>query len=52
MEWISVKDKLPEVDVDVLMLFSKYGQMAVGSMIYPDDTERWTCNTGGEWLYR
>lgn len=48
-EWISVKDRLPEADVDVLMLFSKYGQMAVGSMVYPDDTEHWTCNTGGEW---
>lgn len=49
MEWISVKDRPPEADVDVLLLFSKCGLMAVGSMVYPDDMEHWTCNTGGEW---
>lgn len=49
MEWVGVKDSLPEPDVDVLMFFAKSGLMAVGSMVYPDDTEHWTCNTGGEW---
>lgn len=48
-EWISVKNRLPEMDVDVLMLFSEYGQMAVGSILYQDDAEHWTCNIGGQY---
>lgn len=47
-DWISVKERLPEIDVDVLLFFAEYGTMAIGSMLY-DDGENWTCNTGGEW---
>lgn len=43
-----MKDRLPEIDVDVLLFFASYGTMAVGSMLY-DDGEHWTCNTGGDW---
>lgn len=44
-----MKDRLPELDVDVLMFFLSTGQMAVGSMFYTDDMEHWTCNTGMRW---
>lgn len=52
MEWISVKDRLPEQYEDVLIYFERSGCMAVAYLSCPyastDSPELWKCAFGDD----
>lgn len=48
-EWISVKDRLPESNQDVLICFD-LDYMAVGFFKECDTGNYWYAYTGGEWV--